>query len=121
MIYLQKDEDVFVKYGDEEAKLYYEMIEMEKQFAKDHPDQHPESHQGRKGGDRHDKRHPREERHRKDYNAPVSLEEAKQLGLNFREAPPKFNNPKKREHNDDRRQVTDLDNKQQKDLREIIN
>jgi len=25
MIYLQKDEEVFVKYGDEEAALYYEL------------------------------------------------------------------------------------------------
>jgi len=28
MIYLQKDEDVFVKYGDEEAELYNMMEEM---------------------------------------------------------------------------------------------
>lgn len=30
MIYLQKDEEIFIKYGDEEAKLYFEMEEMKK-------------------------------------------------------------------------------------------
>ena len=31
-IYLQKEEEVFVKYGDEEAALYYQMRELEKQM-----------------------------------------------------------------------------------------
>jgi hypothetical protein len=30
MIYLQKDEDIFVKYGDEEAEMYYAAQEMDK-------------------------------------------------------------------------------------------
>jgi len=30
-IFLQKDEEVFEKYGDEEAALYNMMLEMEKQ------------------------------------------------------------------------------------------
>jgi len=32
MIYLQKDEEVFVRYGDEEAALYYQAMEMEEKM-----------------------------------------------------------------------------------------
>lgn len=90
MIYLQKDEEVFVKYGDEEADLYHKMQEMEKENPQEKRAGEDEGFQrGEKGG-----KGRRDNRERK-YNEPVSVDEAKQLGLNFRDAPPKFKNEKK--------------------------
>ena len=36
-IYLQKEESVFEKYGDEEAELYEQMEQMEKMMAAQNP------------------------------------------------------------------------------------
>jgi len=36
-IYLQKEEPIFEKYGDEEAELYEEMVQMEKMMAAQNP------------------------------------------------------------------------------------
>ena len=114
MIYLQKDEEVFVKYGDEEADLYYKLQEMEKENPQEkRPGEAAGFQRGEKGG-----KGRRDNRERK-YNEPVSVDEAKQLGLNFRDAPPKFKNEKK---GDDKRTVTDSGfDKKSTNLREVIN
>ena len=36
-IYLQKEEPIFERYGDEEAELYEQMQQMEQQMAKNNP------------------------------------------------------------------------------------
>lgn len=115
MIYLQKDEEVFVKYGDEEAKLYYELEALEKQMAQEAPPRDDNYKKGVKKSNRDRGDKPA----KKSFNDPVSVEEAKEL--NFREGggPPKFKNEKRRDEND-RRTVTDHTN-EKKNLRDIIN
>lgn len=113
VIYLQMEEDIFVKYGDEEAKLYYELEALEQQRVADLPKEDYKKGGKKPNRDRGD-RPPK-----KSFNDPVSVEEAKEFGLNFREGPPKFKNDKKRDDND-RRTVTDHTN-EKRNLREIIN
>ena len=109
MIYLQKDEDVFVKYGDAEAKLYYEMEEANKKLeaTREKSDYRENENDGfynkekggygqkREGGRGYNKDHNKRDKVR-NINE-VTVEEAKEFGLNFRDGPPKFKNDKKKD------------------------
>lgn len=145
-IFLQKDEDVFEKYGDEEAALYNMMLEMEKQEKaqkakeraerqKDGTDRGDDRRDNRDRGDRDGGHHGKNRRHNNerhdDYGKPATKEDAQALGINFSNSggPPKFVNKKKKENDeikkteDPVRTVSEVDEssgKQKGDLREII-
>lgn len=113
MIYLQKDEDVFVKYGDEEAKLYYEMEEMRKQ---------EEAMRREQMGDRRDRndkrnndRNRKDKRDKREYNDQISAEDAKGLAA-FRSSQPSHKVVQQRQVIDEEQKHSKTDN-----LRDIIN
>ena len=79
-IYLQKEEAILERYGDEEAALYEQMIQMEKEMAKNQPP--PKQH----------KKYDRDNRDN------TSKQDAEKMGFNFsKNGPPRFKNDKKKE------------------------
>lgn len=88
---------MFVKYGDEEAELYNLMMAQEEAERKNRP---KEDKKPKKGGR---------------FNDEISREEASGMGLNFRDAPPRFNNNKKHH------QPQAAPHGENKNLREVIN
>ncbi len=96
-IFLQKDEEIFEKYGDEEAALYNMMLEMEKQEKqkkKAERDQRGEyrGDRGDKGDYRKDGGGRRDGRDRRREEENLTKEDAEKLGINFGKAPPRFQN-----------------------------
>jgi len=80
-------------------------------MAQERPDDHHKKSGKNKNKDRG------ERANKRNFNDPVSVDEAKEMGLNFRESQPKFKNDKKREDRDHRKVS---DHTQQRNLREII-
>ena len=88
-IYLQKDEAIFERYGDEEAELYEQMQQMEREMAKNQPQKSKgDRRDGKQGGG--------------GYNQEATKQDAEKLGFNFSKGgPPRFKNDKKKDHVDD--------------------
>jgi hypothetical protein len=81
-IYLQKEEAIFERYGDEEAELYEKMEAMDRELQKE------QQHTTKK----HDNRGVH--KGNKDY----AKQEAEKMGFNFsKNGPPRFKNDKKKE------------------------
>ena len=109
LIYLQKSEEVFVRYGDIEAELYNEA---EKLRAEAEEKRRAENK--RDGGQRRQGKPNQRERQ---YNSNITAEDAMELGVNFRSEKPTFKNDRKKAEPQQREAI---DNSQ-KDLRQIIN
>ena len=87
-IYLQKEEPIFEKYGDEEAELYEQMVEMEKMMAQQNPQKQ----------ERQDRPRGNKKYEQGGYNKETSKQDAEKMGFNFSSnGPPRFKNDKKKE------------------------
>ena len=129
-IFLQKEEDVFEKYGDEEAEMYYMIQKMEKEQEekrkaereqeranqrgnrdrdnKDRGDRDNRKYNNKKNYDRDNKNN-----HKKQEEETATKEDAEALGFKFNSnGPPRFQNSKK--------QNSVAEESKEQNLREVI-
>lgn len=92
-IYLQKDESIFTKYGDEEAAYYEKMMLLEEEKKKKQKEEREKERKERPERQKNNRR----QNDGQGYNDNISKEDAEKMGLNFRQGgPPKFKNDKKK-------------------------